>query len=142
MGKQVVSVFSGNTTVGVTLTEWVNNVDFFIVTGNLAPDEFIENDALLQIDTTAETGEIKAIPVPGEYVSTSAILWVPAEVSRSGLPVRLALLVSESTPLQVLAVLYTNDFEQWVRDKLLDIQTKIEATCSGGSSPNVPTLLP
>jgi len=142
MGKQVVSVFYGSTTVGVTLTDWVRNVDFFIVTGDLSPDEFIENDALLQIDTSAETGQIKAVPVPGEFVSTSAILWVPGEITRSGLPVRLALLVSEATPLQVLAVLYQDDFQQWVRDKLEAIETQIKTACSGGSSPNLPTMLP
>jgi hypothetical protein len=142
MAKQVISVFSGLTTLGVTVTDWIANVDFFILTANIAPDEFIENDAILEIDTTAQTGQIKAIPIPGEYVSTSAVLYVPQEISRSGLPVRLALLVSEPYQLQVLAVLYQDDFQQWLKDKLETIETKIEAACSGGYSPRLPTMLP
>jgi hypothetical protein len=142
MAKQVISVFSGLTTVGVTLTDWIANVDFFILTANIAPDEFIENDAILEIDVTAETGQIKAIPIPGEYVSTSAVLYVPQEIARSGLPVRLALLVSEPYQLQVLAVLYQDDFQQWLTNKLEAIENKIIAACSGGYSPRLPTMLP
>jgi len=142
MAKTVISVFSGLTTVGVTVTDWQANVDFFILTANVSPDEFIENDAILEIDTTAETGQIKAIPIPSEYVSTSAVLYVPQEITRSSIPVRLALLVSEPYQLQVLAVLYQDDFQQWVRDKLEAIEAQIKTTCSGGSSPNLPTMLP
>jgi len=142
MAKQVISVFSGLATVGVTLTDWIANVDFFILNANIAPDEFIENDAILEIDTTAETGQIKAIPIPGEYVSTSAVLYVPQEITRSGLPVRLALLVSEPYQLQVLAILYQDDFQQWLTDKLEAIENKIIAACSGGYSTRLPTMLP
>jgi len=142
MAKIVTSVFSGLTTLGVTVTDWQSNVDFFILTANVSPDEFIENDAILEINTTAETGQIKAIPIPGEYVSTSAVLYVPHEITRSGLPVRLALLVTESYQLQVLAVLYQDDFQRFVRDKLEQIESQIKTACSGGSSPNLPTMLP
>jgi len=144
MAKTVISVFSGITSVGVTVTDWVKNVDFFILTANIAPDEFIENDTILEIDTIAETGQIKGVPIPSEYTSTSAVLYVPQEITRSGLPVRLALLVTEPHQLQVLAIQFFDDFQQFVKTKLEEIEAQIKAACNGGSLPITPfpTMLP
>lgn len=142
MAKQLTIIFQGHTTPGITVTDWISlPVRLLFISSPIPPNEFIENDAILQLDD--KQGNLKSIPLPNEEVSTSSILWIPDEISSLEYPIRLMLFPSESVYLEIIAVSFFSDFEVYVKNKLQLIEMKLQQFCNSSAEAEfVPTIPP